>query len=136
MESCGDLSWEDPLEKHEDLSDCEPDSCAHVRVVPDVTDVPVSPSVVTDFCEFFFRVALIGKMLYRSPFLSSKREHFCCTSTQEETRYGGQQGKAPAMAHTSAIFARPPLKGSRSVTEWKAGDKVRRKERSSRGGES
>ena len=42
----------DPLEKHEDLSDCEPDSCAHVRVVPGVTDVLVSPSsVVTVFCD-------------------------------------------------------------------------------------
>ena len=33
-----------------DLSDCEPDSCAHVRVVLVVTDVLVSPSsVVTEF---------------------------------------------------------------------------------------
>ena len=53
LESCGDLSWVwDPLEKHEDLSDCEPDSCALVRVVPDVTHVPVSPSsAVTEFCD-------------------------------------------------------------------------------------
>ena len=51
--SCGGLSWEDLLEKPEDLSDCEPDSCAHVRVVPVVTDVLVSPSsVVTEFCWF------------------------------------------------------------------------------------
>ena len=50
LESCGNLSWRDLLEKHEDLSDCEPDSCARVRVVPGVTGVPVSPSsVVTDF---------------------------------------------------------------------------------------
>ena len=42
LESCGDVSWEDPLEKHKDLlSDCEPDSCAYVRVVPDVIDMPV-----------------------------------------------------------------------------------------------
>ena len=26
LESCGGLSWEDLLEKHEDLSDCEPDT--------------------------------------------------------------------------------------------------------------
>ena len=52
--SCGGLTWEDLLEKHEDLSGCDPDSWAHVRVVPDVTDVLVSPSsVVTEFCEFF-----------------------------------------------------------------------------------
>ena len=49
MESCGDVSWEDLLDNPEDLSDCEPDSCAHVRVVLDVTDaidVLVSPSSV------------------------------------------------------------------------------------------
>ena len=40
-----------------------------------VTDVLVCPSsVVTEFCEVF-RVALIGKMLYRSPCLSPKSEH-------------------------------------------------------------
>ena len=43
MESCGDFCWEDLLDNPEDLADCEPDSCAHVRVVPDVTDVLVSP---------------------------------------------------------------------------------------------
>ena len=42
------------MEEPEDLSDCEPASCAHVRVVLDVTDVPVSPSsVVTEFCDGF-----------------------------------------------------------------------------------
>ena len=46
MESCGDISTEDILDNLEDLSDCEPDSCAHVRVMPDVTDVLVSPSCV------------------------------------------------------------------------------------------
>ena len=52
MESCGDVSWEDLLDNPEDLPDCEPDSCAHVRVVPDVTDVPVSPSsVVAELCD-------------------------------------------------------------------------------------
>ena len=52
VESCGDLSWEDLFDKPEDLSDREPDSCAHVRVVPDVADVLVSPSsVVTELCD-------------------------------------------------------------------------------------
>ena len=52
VESCGDVSWEDILDNPEDLSDCEPDSCAHVRVVPDVIDVFVSPtSVVTELYE-------------------------------------------------------------------------------------
>ena len=36
----------DSLEKLENWLSCEHDSCAHVRVVPGVTDVPVSPSSV------------------------------------------------------------------------------------------
>ena len=52
LESCGDLSWEDPLEQFENWSDCELDSRARVRMVHDVTDVPVSPSsVVTEPCD-------------------------------------------------------------------------------------
>ena len=35
-------TWRDPFKKLDDLSECEPVSCALVRVVPDVTDVPVS----------------------------------------------------------------------------------------------
>ena len=52
LESCGGLSWEDLVEKPKDLSDCEPDTRAQLRMVPDVTDVPVSPSsVVIEFCD-------------------------------------------------------------------------------------
>ena len=55
LESCGDLSWVDLLEKPEDLCDCEPETLVDVSVVPVVTDVPVSPSsVVTEFCDGFF----------------------------------------------------------------------------------
>ena len=39
--SCGDISWEDLLEEHEDLSGREPVSGGLVRVVLDVTDVLV-----------------------------------------------------------------------------------------------
>ena len=75
VESCGDVSWEDFLDNPEDLSDCKPDSCAHVRVVPDVTDVLVSlSSVVTELCVFLL-VALIGNLWNRSPFLSPKSVH-------------------------------------------------------------
>ena len=46
------FSWEHLLEGPGDLSDCEPISCARVRVVLDVTDVLVSPSsVVTELCD-------------------------------------------------------------------------------------
>ena len=74
MESCGDVSWEDPLEEPEDLSDREPLPYELVRVVPDVIDVPVYPSsVVTDVT--FLPVALIGNLWIRSPFLSPKSVH-------------------------------------------------------------
>ena len=50
----GGLSWEDLLEKPEDLSDCEPETRVGVSVVPDVTDVNVSPSSeVTAFRDGF-----------------------------------------------------------------------------------
>ena len=40
------------MEKLDDLFECELVSCALVRVVPDVTDVVVSPSsVFTEFCD-------------------------------------------------------------------------------------
>ena len=63
------------MENLEDLSDFAPDSSPDVCEVLDVTDVLDSPSsVVTEFCQVF-PVALIGKVLCRSPFLSPKSEH-------------------------------------------------------------
>ena len=54
LESCGGPSWRDRLEKPVDLSDCESEAWVDVQLVPDVTDVPVSPSsVVTEFCDCF-----------------------------------------------------------------------------------
>ena len=54
LESCCGLSWRDLLDKPEDLSDRESEAWVVVLVVPDVTDVLVSPSsVVTEFCDGF-----------------------------------------------------------------------------------
>ena len=76
----------DLLEEHEDVSDCELDSCALVRVVPDVTDVPVSPSsVVTEFCEVFSCCSDWEDVVPQSFSLSRRRAH-CCASTQEEMK--------------------------------------------------
>ena len=61
---------EDLLEKHEDLSDGEPDPCAQLRLMCLFPLLRWSLSFV-----MFFRVALIGKMLYRSLFLSPKSVH-------------------------------------------------------------
>ena len=75
FESCGGLSWGDPLEKLDDLSEGEPVSCELVRVVADVTDVLVSPSsVVTEFV-MFPPCALIWNLLNRSPFLPPRSVH-------------------------------------------------------------
>ena len=43
LESNEDLSWEDPFDDGESWSGCGPDPCASVRLVLDVTDVPVFP---------------------------------------------------------------------------------------------
>ena len=76
LECYGDLSWGDPSEKPEDLSDCEPAFCAHVHVVPDVTGVLVSPSsVVTEFCDGF-SCCSEWEFANRSPCLSPKSVHF------------------------------------------------------------
>ena len=74
LESCGNLSWEDLLLKHEGLSDREPYPCAHVRVVLDATDVLVSPSsVVTESCDGFSCCS--GRCCTVVFFLSSKSVH-------------------------------------------------------------
>ena len=97
VESCGDVSWEDLLDNPEDLSDCEPapcepDSCAHVRVVLDVTDVLVSPSsVVAELCD----VSPCGSDgEFCGPQSFSKKRAHCGTYTQEEMRYEGSPVKA------------------------------------------
>ena len=94
LEICGDLSWRDLCEKHVDLSDGKLDSCAHVRVVPDVTDVSSPSSVVTELCEVFSCSSDWEDVLPPSFSFSKKRAH-CCTSTQEEMRNEGSQGKRP-----------------------------------------
>ena len=86
------------MEKPEDLSDCEPDTRAHVRVVPDVTGVPVAPSfVVTEFCEVLSCCSDWEDVEPQSFSFSKKRAH-CCTSTQEGMRYESSQVKAPPMS--------------------------------------
>ena len=78
------LAWRDSWEKPEDLSDCEPDSCALVRVVPVVTDVLVSPpSVVTEFCDGLSLGSDWEDVVPQSFSFSKKRAH-CCTRTQED----------------------------------------------------
>ena len=97
------------LEKPEDMSDFEPDTRARVRVVPDVTDVPVSPSsVVTEFCDGFSFCSDWEFVEPQSFSFSKKRAHVC-TATQEEMRYESSPAQAPLPsssrrmeAHTTA----------------------------------
>ena len=85
MESCGNLSWEDLLEKHEDLFDYEPEPCAHVRVVPDVAGVPVAPSsVVTEWCEAFSCCPDWQNVLPQSFSFSKKRALLYKYATRDE----------------------------------------------------
>ena len=94
LESCGDLSWWDPLEKFENWSDCESGSSALVRVIPDVTDVSVSPSsVVTELCDVSSCCSDWELVESQSFSFSQKRAH-CCTSTQEGMRYESPPLKA------------------------------------------
>ena len=54
LESCGDLSWEDLLDKPEDLSDRVSEAWVVVPVVLDVSDVPVSLLLWSlSFCDGF-----------------------------------------------------------------------------------
>ena len=83
LESCGNLSWEDLLEKH--LSDCEPELCAYVRVVPDVAGVPVAPSsVVTEWCEAFSCCPDWGDVVPQSFSFSKKRALLYKYATRDE----------------------------------------------------
>ena len=92
-ESCGDLSWKGCWEKPEHLSDREPDSCAHVFVVLDVTEEPVLLlSVVTELCDVSLRGSDWEFVEPQSFF--SKRRAQCGTDTQEEMRYEGSPVKA------------------------------------------
>ena len=93
-ESWDDFSGVHLWDKPEDLSDCEPDARALVCVVLDVTGVLVSlflrgsRSVVR-----FSRAVLVGKMFYRSLFLSPKKRVW--PATQEGMRYEDSPVKAP-----------------------------------------
>ena len=94
LESCDDLSWEDTWEEFEDWSDCESDSRARVRLVPDGTDVLVSLSVITERCDVSFCCSEWEFVEPQSFSFSKKRAHSCAVS-QEEMRHESAQVKAP-----------------------------------------
>ena len=97
-------------------SDCEPDSRARVRMVPDVTDVPVSPSsVVTELCDVSSCCSDWESVEPQSFSFSKKR---VWTTTQEEMRYEDSPVKAPPPSRRR-MTPPTPLQNSYSSFEGK-----------------
>ena len=107
---------EDLLQKAEDLSDYELDSRAQVHVVPDVTDVLVSPTcVVTEFCDGFSCCSDWADVEPQSCSFSEERAH-CVTCAQEERRYESSQVKASPISR-SRMRPPTPLQNSNDAFE-------------------
>ena len=120
LESCGSLSWEDPLEEFENWSDCELGSRTRVRVVPDVTDVPVSPSsVITELCVVSPCRSDV-EFVERQSFSFSKKRAHCCTDKQEEMRYEGSSVTAPPLSRRR-MTPPTPLQNSYASFEGEQG---------------
>ena len=97
---------EDLLDKPGDLSDRESEAGVVVLVVPDVTDVPVSPaSVVTEFCVVSSFCSDWGLVVPKSFSFSKKRAH-CGAVTQEEVRFESSQVKAPPLSRRRMMPAK------------------------------
>ena len=73
------------LEEFENWSDCEPDSRERVRVVPDVIDVPVSPSSVVTFLQK--ACALLYKYARRDDVRRLTRESASDNEKKNDTSY-------------------------------------------------
>ena len=104
------------MDELDDLSYCLPVSCGFVRVVLDMTDVPVSPSsVVTELCEVSPCCSDWEFVEPQSFSFSGKRAH-CCTDTQEEMRYEGSPVKAPPLSRRRMT---PPTPMQNSYASFK-----------------
>ena len=90
-----------------------------VLEVPDVIDVPVSPSsVVTEFRDGF-SCCSDGEFVEPPFFSFSKKRSLCCTVTQEEMRYESSQVKAPPLI--GRMMPPTPLQSSYSSFEGEQG---------------
>ena len=126
LESYEDLSWEDPFDDGENWSGCGHDPCASVRLVPDVTDVPVPPSlVVTELRGAPPCLSDWGLAEPQSFSFSGGRAH-CCTVTQEEMRYEDSPVKAPP---PSRMTPPTPLQNSHPPPEGEQGHHEARRAR-------
>ena len=89
-------------------------------MVPDVTDVPVSPSsVVTELCDGF---SFCSDLEFVEPqsFSFSKKRARCCTVAQEEMRYEGSPVKAPSITRRRTT-PRTPVQNSYTSFEREQG---------------
>ena len=128
----GKTSW-----TTEDLSDLESEAWVVVPEVPDVTDVPVSPSsVVTEFCVGFSFCSDWDFVEPQSFSFSKKRVH-SCTVTQEEMWFEEPQVKAPPIIkkkneapYAAAKLVLRHVKRSRRISKWKTRCGVPKTERS------
>ena len=115
LESDEDLSWEDPLKELESWSGCEPDSRARVRMVPDVTGVPVSPSsAITELCDVS---SCCSEWDFVEPQSCSFSEKRIWTTTQEEMRYEDSPETAPPPSRRR-MTPPTPLQNSYSSFGW------------------
>ena len=104
----------------DDLSDRELVSCEFVRVVPDVSDVVVSPSsVVTEMCEVS-PCCSDWDFVEPQSFSFSKKRALCCSDKQEEMRYEGSPVKAPSFSR-KRMTPPTPMQYSYASFEGKQG---------------
>ena len=82
------------MDKPENLSDRESEAWVDVCVLPDVTDVLVSPSsVVTELCDVS-PCCSDWEFVEPQSFSFSQKRSLYCTVAQEEMRYEGSPVKA------------------------------------------
>ena len=119
LESCGGLYWRDFVEKPEHLSDCEPDTRVHVRVVLDL--MCLFPLLLWSLSYVIVSpVARSWNLWNRSLFPFSKKRVHTCTVTQEEMRFEGPQVKALPLS-SRRMMPPTPLQNSYSSLEEEQG---------------
>ena len=102
------------MDKSEDQSDRESEARVFVPVVPDVTDVLVSPSAVTEFCDSF-SCCTEWEVVEPQSFSPSKKRAHSGAVTQEEMRFERPQVKAPPLSRRMMLPT--PLQHSYSSFE-------------------
>ena len=121
LESFG-FSWEDLLEKPDELSECEPGTRTDVSAVLVVTDVLVSPSSVVTDC--WDGVSLDSDWEFVEPqsFSFSNKRSVVLEENREEMSYEGTPVKAPPNTRRRMVPPTPQQSSHSSTEErqWQA----------------